>query len=84
MHNGGIINNKAAAAYAAFAPVSSKADLGMHRGALIHDAAVEGDKIRLHLRGVVGLCDIIFRMMVTVDAKLSRCAKAEDVLETRF
>lgn len=83
IHNGGFADSKAAAAYTAFAPFSTKAFLGM-RGALVHDPIVEGDKVKLHLRGVVGLCDILFRMMVTVDAELSRCLKAEDILEARF
>jgi hypothetical protein len=44
IHNGGIANQRAEAAYLAFAPVSSKADLGM-KGTLIHDPIKEGDKI---------------------------------------
>lgn len=83
IHNGGVASKKAADAYRAFAPVSSKADLGM-KGALIHDPIAEGDKIKLHIRGVVGLCDILFRMMVTVDAELCRSARAESILESRF
>ena len=54
------------------------------KGALVHEAIVEGDEIKLHLRGVVGFCDVLFRMMVSVDAELSRCAGAEAVLEARF
>jgi hypothetical protein len=83
IHNGGIADKKAAAAYTAFAPAATKTALGM-KGVLEHDSISEGDKIKLHIRGVVGLCDILFRMMVTIDAELSRCIKAEDVLETRF
>jgi hypothetical protein len=83
IHNGGVASKLAADAYAAFAPVSDKASLGM-RGDLIHDPISEGDKIALHLRGVVGFCDILFRMMVTVDAELCRSKSAEDVLERKF
>jgi hypothetical protein len=83
IHNGGSADKKTADAYQAFAPVSSTTSLGM-KGALIYDPIIEGDKIRLHIRGVVGLCDILFRIMVTVDAELSRSIKAEPILESRF
>jgi hypothetical protein len=48
---------------------------------LVHDPVVEGQVITLHLRGAVGFCDILFRMIVTVDAELCRCHQAEAVLE---
>ncbi len=83
IHNGGIVDRKAVNAYRAFAPVANKAALGM-KGVLVHDPISEGDKIKLHIRGVVGFCDILFRMMITVDAELCRCIKAEDILEARF
>ena len=83
MHNGGIVDNKAEAAYLNFAVAAKKEDLGM-RGELMHDPAVAGAKVHLHIRGVVGFCDILLRMMVTVDAELSRSHKAEVILEKAF
>jgi hypothetical protein len=83
IHNGGKADKRAADAFAAFSPVATKSALGM-KGALVHDAVAEGDKIKLHLRGVVGFCDVLFRMMVSIDAELSRCIAAEAVLEARF
>jgi hypothetical protein len=80
IHNGSKATKEAEAAYLSFVPVSSKVALGM-KGNLVHDAVVEGHDIRLHLRGVVGFCDVLFRMIVTVDAELSRSEKAEAVLE---
>jgi len=80
IHRGGVAGKRAGAAYLEFAPVSTKAALGMN-GALIHDPISEGDKIRLHLRGVVGFCDVLFRMIVTIDAELCRSIHAEAVLE---
>lgn len=80
VHNGGLATKEAVAAYKAFAPVSGRAALGM-KGILVHDPVAEGQAITLHLRGVVGFCDILFRMMVTVDAELSRSHQAEGVLE---
>jgi hypothetical protein len=83
MHNGGKVDAKAAAAYVNFAGVSKKEDLGM-RGELLHDPAVLGGDVHLHLRGVVGFCDVLLRMMVTIDAELSRSERADAVLEAAF
>lgn len=80
MHNGGLATKDAVNAYRAFAPVSDKASLGM-KGDLVFDPVLEDQRINLHLRGVVGFCDVLFRLMVTVDAQLCRCLAAEDVLE---
>jgi hypothetical protein len=81
IHNGGKASDKAAEAAREFAPVSTKAALGM-KGELIHHPIVKGSDIVLSLRGVVGFCDILLRMMITVDAELSRSLSAEAVLET--
>jgi hypothetical protein len=83
IHNGGRATKEAAKAYCLFAPVSGKTFLGM-KGDLIHDPIAEGDQITLHIRGVVGFCDILFRMIVTVDAELCRSQHAEHVLEKAF
>jgi hypothetical protein len=80
MHNGGLATQEAVDAYNVFAPVSDKASLGM-KGALVFDPISEGQKITLHLRGVVGFCDVLFRLMVTVDAELCRCLPAEHILD---
>ena len=83
MHNGGKVDAKAESAYLKFSSAAKKQDLGM-KGELIHDPAVVGADVHLHLRGVVGFCDILLRMMVTVDAELSRSLKAEITLENAF
>jgi hypothetical protein len=83
IHNGGFATKEAAEAFKAFTLVSSKAALGM-KGELVHNPIVEGDKITLHLRGVVGFCDILFRMIVTVDAELCRSQQAEHIVEKAF
>jgi hypothetical protein len=80
IHNGGLGTPLAEESYRAFAPFANKAALGM-RGELIHDPIASGQKTRLHLRGVVGFCDILLRMMVTVDAELCRSLPAETILE---
>lgn len=83
VHNGGVASKRATDAYAAFAPVSGKAALGM-KGDLIHAPVVEGEKVALHLRGLVGFCDILLRIIVTLDAELCRSERAEAVFEAAF
>lgn len=83
IHNGGKATARAEAAYLFFAPVSKKDDLGM-RGELVHNPVVQGQNFQLHLRGVVGFCDILLRMMATVDAELCRAAAAEVILANAF
>ena len=76
MHLGGIADAKAEAAYLALKPVSAKTLLGM-KGELMIEPAVDGQPVRLHLRGVVGFSDILLRIIATVDAELSRTIQAE-------
>jgi hypothetical protein len=83
IHNGGKATARAEAAYLLFAPISGKHDLGV-RGELVHEPVVQGQYFRLHLRGVVGFCDILLRMMTTVDAELCRAAAAETTLTNAF
>jgi hypothetical protein len=79
MHGGGIASARAEQAYLEFQPVSDRRALGM-RGNLIHDPLIEGNPVKLHLRGVVGFCDVLIRIMITVDADLCRSHSAEQVL----
>jgi hypothetical protein len=76
MHHGGIADAKTEAAYHALAVVSDRASLGMG-GELVIDPAVDGQPVRLHLRGVVGFSDILLRIIATVDAELCRSSHAE-------
>jgi hypothetical protein len=78
MHGGGLASDRAATAYLAFAPVSDRHSLGM-KGNLLHEPLVEGYPVKLHLRGVVGFCDILNRLMITIDAELCRSAAAEAI-----
>jgi len=83
MHGGGLASKKAKIAYDEFKLVSDRRSLGM-KGALLHDPFVEGQQIRHHLRGVVGFCDIVIRIMTTIDAELSRSIQSEKILATRL
>lgn len=80
IHNGGLATQAAKNASDAFFPVSSKAALAM-KGVLEVDRLVEGKRVRLPLRGVVGFCDVLLRLMQTADAELCRSAQAEKVFK---
>ncbi|MBX7134383.1 MAG: hypothetical protein K1X67_17055 [Fimbriimonadaceae bacterium] len=46
--------------------------------------AVEGENVQLDLRGVVGLSDVIIRVMTTIDAEASRASTAEELFRNRW
>ncbi len=79
-HHGGIASRNGQTAYEAFAAVNSRQTLGI-KTALQVDALVEGQPFTLHLRGVIGFCDVLWRLMHTVDAELSRSVHAEKAFE---
>jgi hypothetical protein len=76
IHHGGVYDKKAQEAYEAFLPTSDKKSLGM-KGDLFFEPVTQGARVKLHLRGVVGFCDILLRVIATVDAELSRSSLAE-------
>jgi len=80
VHAGGVAGQEQFDAHAAFQPVSSRTALGM-KGDLLFDPVVIGQPTALHLRGVVGFTDVLIRLMITMDAELSRSEKADAVLE---
>jgi hypothetical protein len=80
IHRGGLANDRDEEVYRQFAPVSDKTSLGM-RGVLVHEPLVSGQVVKLHIRGVVGFCDILLRLMSTVDADLCKSIKTEPVFE---
>lgn len=82
-HNGGIATPKAVDAYVDFLAVATPASLGMTE-VPIHHAAVLDQPVLLNLRGVVGFSDIVLRMIVTLDAELSRSWRAERHLKDQW
>jgi hypothetical protein len=82
-HNGSIASPKAVEAYDAFAAIATPASLGVAE-VPIHHAAVLGQPILLNLRGVVGFSDIVLRLIVTLDAELSRSTRAERHLKDQW
>lgn len=83
IHRGGIANAVDEQAYLDFAPVSGRASLGM-RGSLEHHPFVAGQRVKLKLRGVVGFCDILIRLMRSIDAEASRSLDAESITKERL
>ena len=70
IHNGGVADQRMVDAYLDFLPVSSASALRT-KESIQHYPAVLGETTRLSLRGVVGFCDIVLRMMITIDAEIS-------------
>lgn len=83
IHRGGIANAIDEQAYLDFAPVSGRTSLGM-RGRLEHHPFVAGQRVTLKLRGVVGFCDILIRLMRSIDAEASRSLLAESITKERL
>lgn len=76
IHNGRVADQKAVEAFNSFSPVSSASALKT-KEAVEHFPVTHGSHTRLSLRGVVGFCDIVLRLMITVDAQLSGSDAAE-------
>lgn len=80
VHSGGIAGQNAVDAYAAFQPVSGKAQLGRKGELSFHPVALN-QRVSLNLRGVVGFTDVLIKIIATIDAELCRAEKAETVFE---
>jgi len=69
-HNGGRATPQMVNAYTAFASVATKTALGLDEVPLHHPVTL-GGRVKVELRGVTGLCNVILRIMTTYDAELS-------------
>lgn len=76
IHNNGIADTKCINAYREFSSVATPSGLGLSE-VPYHTAPTIGTKTELRLRGVVGFGEVIHRMLVTLDAELSRSRKCE-------
>jgi hypothetical protein len=76
VHGSGLAGIKLVRAYNEFLSVATPAKLDVEE-VPVHEGVVLGKPIKLHLRGVVGLSDIVLRMVSTIDAELSRSVAAE-------
>jgi hypothetical protein len=82
-HNGGKADSDTVKSYQAFRSVATVSALGLSEVPL-HHAVVLGGEINLELRGVIGLSDVILRIITTYDAILSESKLAEQELTRRL
>lgn len=75
-HNGGKVGQRLIDAYNSFNLVATTADLGMNE-VPHHYPFVLGEEVKVDMRGVVGFCEVVLRIIVTCDAELSRSLSAE-------
>jgi len=76
MHNGKLADQKVCRAYDEFAAVATVEKLGL-KEVPMHAEVSLGQPIKIFLRGVVGLCDVIMRIVATLDAEFARSEQAE-------
>ncbi|ULA66381.1 MAG: hypothetical protein LZF62_50371 [Nitrospira sp.] len=80
IHHGGVASRQTIEAYLAFCSVATPAALDVSEVPM-HQPPIPGAPIKLNLRGVVGLSNIVLRIVSTIDAELSRSVKAEQYLK---
>lgn len=83
VHNNGIADEKLEKAYNAFQLIANKNDLGVNEVPQ-HSQIVKTQPVQIFLRGVVGFCDVIIRLITTLDAELARTQKAEQEILKRW
>ena len=83
IHKGGIADHKCIDAYAAFSPVATPAALGM-RECPQHVPPTLNNPVGLSLRGVVGMTEVVLRLVVTLDSQFARNRRAETVFLTAW
>jgi len=83
MHRSGIADQKLIDAYSQFSVLSSPTSLGVPE-VPSHTAPLLGTRIKISLRGVVGLTDIVLRIITTLDAELSRSEDSEIPFFTKW
>lgn len=81
-HNGGRASQATLDAYTAFSAVATEAALGLKQVPK-HNPVALGQAVKVELRGVIGLCDVILRIMTTYDAELSDRRIAEIEFDER-
>ena len=83
IHRGALVDQKLLNAYGSFHPLSRN-DLGLAEKPAYTQIIALGGKVRPQLRGVVGLADVVLRIITTLDAELSKCQEAENVLASMW
>lgn len=76
IHSGGIASEYLVTTYQAASQIMTESGLGVNE-VPIHTPPVEGQKINISLRGVVGFSQILLKIMATLDAEFCRSILAE-------
>jgi len=83
MHNGGLADEKLERAYQEFTTVATEAGLGV-KEVPIHNLTTKNQPVKIYLRGVVGFCDVILRIITTLDAEMAQAKSAEREIFRRW
>ena len=75
-HNGGVANQETVDTYNEFRSIGNVSSLGLAE-VPVHHPIILGQPVKLELRGVIGLSDVILRIITTYDADLSESSLAE-------
>ena len=84
VHQGGRAGKWTVDTYNAFKPIATPVGLGVKEVPLHLPVSVEGQQVRLHLRGVVGFSDILRRLIITIDCEFLRSDAAGPLLVERL
>lgn len=83
IHNGGIADALATQCYTDFLAIATTAQLGT-TVVPDHKPIIQGQPIVVTLSGVVTFCDILLRLITTLDAELARSISAENAFVARW
>ncbi len=83
IHRGGLANQLTQDKYSEFTAIASPINLNVQE-VPEHFPVISGTLVKVSLRGVVGLGDIIIKIIATLDAELACCAQSEQELISRF
>ena len=82
-HNGGMASQQCLSSYADFQSVATTSALGLPEVPK-HQVVILNAPIQLELRGVIGLSDVILRIISTYDAQLASSVLAENEVLRRL
>jgi hypothetical protein len=83
LHDGGLATVRLLEAYSNFAGVATTERLGCY-AVPKHQVPLLGKKTPIEIHGVAGLASIVLRIIVTLDAELSRSKRAEIVFARKW
>jgi hypothetical protein len=81
-HNGGRADQETLDAYNRFAQIANAAKLGLAEVPKHHSVTL-GQPVKLELRGVIGLSDVVLRLIRSYDAELCDSVVAEEQIKLR-